>query len=342
MSAPTLVSKSDQTIAIEWTALVDPATGNSAIVSYNLYWDEATTTVDIELTDTLTTTFDVNGLTGGETYLFKVRAYNIYGYGDFSAELSVKASDVPGNLNIPTVTLDGIDVKITWEAPDNHDETIDAYEVLFKKADGTYVEDTVNCDASSDPVFSALTCSIPMIEIPTLTSRTVDTVIQAKVRAQNVNGWSAYSEPNSIGQVVHTIPLTMDPVTYVYAEITNTQTQFHWTALTGANAGGSAVGIDNYEIEWDQGDGGSWVSLITLPSTDLTYTHLTRLGGTSYGYRIRAINEYGDALAFSDPVYIWTAQAPETPDLPTVTIESVYVKIAWVEPVTNNRDITAY
>ncbi len=71
------------------------AAGNSDILSYSLYWDNGSGTSNIELTDSLVTSYTVSGLTGGATYLFKVRARNVYGYGTFSSELTFVPSDVP-------------------------------------------------------------------------------------------------------------------------------------------------------------------------------------------------------------------------------------------------------
>jgi hypothetical protein len=43
----------------------------------------------------LLTTFNVEGLTGGLNYKFKISARNVYGSGLFSDEVIVIASDVP-------------------------------------------------------------------------------------------------------------------------------------------------------------------------------------------------------------------------------------------------------
>lgn len=79
------------------------------------------------LIDDLVSTFSVTGLTGGVTYLFKVRAINIYDFGDFSTALSVIAADVPGKPDIATVVLDGTSVRISWQSPLSHYGTITAY-----------------------------------------------------------------------------------------------------------------------------------------------------------------------------------------------------------------------
>jgi len=95
MGIVTVTSKLQTEISLSWTALTGTATGNSAILSYNLYWDNALGTTNIEVIDSLVTSHTLTGLVGGQNYLFKVRAKNIYDYGDFSSEVSVLASDVP-------------------------------------------------------------------------------------------------------------------------------------------------------------------------------------------------------------------------------------------------------
>ena len=98
MSVPTLVSVSTTSITVQWTAQSSPTNGNSAITTYNLYWDNGSGTTNIALIDSLVTSHTVTSLTGGTTYKFKVRSQNIYGYGAFSNELSVVASDVPDEM----------------------------------------------------------------------------------------------------------------------------------------------------------------------------------------------------------------------------------------------------
>lgn len=82
-------------MTVRWTPLVAPKTGNSDIITYNLYWDNGVGDVTIELIDSLVTEYSLVGLTGGTLYQYKVRAQNIYGYGDFSDAQSIEASDVP-------------------------------------------------------------------------------------------------------------------------------------------------------------------------------------------------------------------------------------------------------
>lgn len=92
------------------------------MTSYNLMWDNATNgTVwynvigyspsSLALTTTLT-----NNIIGGLTYQFKVRARNVNGWGSFSSILSVKAAQIPGQMQAVTTSIDAPTggVLVTW------------------------------------------------------------------------------------------------------------------------------------------------------------------------------------------------------------------------------------
>ena len=106
-----------------------------------------------------------------------VKAKNIYGYGAFSTEFVVTPSDVPGQASIPTTANSGTSVVVTWTAPSAHSSVIDSYQILFKKSDGTFSTETTDCDGSTSAITSALTCSVPMASLITLTGLSVDSVI---------------------------------------------------------------------------------------------------------------------------------------------------------------------
>lgn len=91
--------------------------------------------------------------------------------------LSVQAIDVPSTMSIPTVAIDttpNTNVKVSWTAPNSHSSAIAQYEILFKTSSGTYVTDLTNCDGSSGTIMTNLYCTVPMSEIQTVTSLTVD------------------------------------------------------------------------------------------------------------------------------------------------------------------------
>lgn len=49
------------------------------------------------------TNYTVNGLIPGYSYMFKIRARNIYGYGPFSEIITLIPNAAPSMMNIPTI-----------------------------------------------------------------------------------------------------------------------------------------------------------------------------------------------------------------------------------------------
>ncbi len=107
MNTPFLVSRTKQTMTVRWVALVAPATGNSPVTTYNLYWDNGLGEITIELADSMITEYSITGLTGGTFYKFQVRAQNIYGYGERSDVATIEASDVPDVMDIMVTSIVG-------------------------------------------------------------------------------------------------------------------------------------------------------------------------------------------------------------------------------------------
>ena len=55
----------DLQIQVSWAPITGSLTGNSNILSYNLYWDNGSGNINLMLTDSLVTSFIVTGVTGG-------------------------------------------------------------------------------------------------------------------------------------------------------------------------------------------------------------------------------------------------------------------------------------
>ena len=98
-------------------------------------------------------------------------------------------------------------------------------------------------------------------------------------------------------------PVTIDPIT----DVTNLQVTVHWVPLVGIYTGGSAVDIDEYDLEWDSGNAGIWTTLTTVQASETSYTKTSLTGGVIYGFRIRAVNEYASSAVLSEATYILTA-----------------------------------
>jgi hypothetical protein len=103
MNAPVRdAASSDSQIIVTWTALTAAAdTGGAPISSYRLFWDDGSggtawypllghTSATLETEFTVTT-----ALVGGQAYLFRLQAENIYGWGPYSTETLIYAAGVP-------------------------------------------------------------------------------------------------------------------------------------------------------------------------------------------------------------------------------------------------------
>lgn len=105
-------SSTDVMVKMNWVALSGLAAGNSPVIAYSLSWDNgipSNNETSIVLTVGNVTNFTVNGVIGGTTYRFAVRAMNIYGYGDYSTATIVVPVDAPGKTDTPTVALSPLD-----------------------------------------------------------------------------------------------------------------------------------------------------------------------------------------------------------------------------------------
>ena len=71
------------------------------------------------------------GLTQGATYQFKVRARNVYGYGEFSNIVTILAAQIPAQSDAPVTTFVAAEdnLVITWVAPDNGGSPITSYTI---------------------------------------------------------------------------------------------------------------------------------------------------------------------------------------------------------------------
>jgi len=120
--------------------------GGSQITSYNLQWDQATnganwtnvigfTPSSLVLTAKLT-----NGVTGGLTYGFRVRARNVHGWGAFSSVLYIKAAQIPDQMDTVSTSIDGLTggVFIAWNKPHDGFQDIENYLIEIQTSTGVW------------------------------------------------------------------------------------------------------------------------------------------------------------------------------------------------------------
>jgi len=82
---------------------------------------------------------------------------------------------------------------------------------------------------------------------------------------------------------------------------------------------------------------GVWVNIVGMPEAylGLTYTKAGLTAGTDYKFRVRASNSFGWG-SFSDEVTIRADEVPAQITPVITTADSIYCKIAWNVPSTDN------
>ena len=93
-----------------------------------------------------------NGITAGSYYRFRVRAKNIFGWGEYSAEANVQAATAPSKMDTVTTSIDATTggVKIEFTSPHDNSSPIDYYFIEIANQAGTsWFEDTTNCYGQS-------------------------------------------------------------------------------------------------------------------------------------------------------------------------------------------------
>lgn len=94
--------------------------------------------------------------------------------------------------------IQGNNIVITWEEPDDRGSAIEQYYVVYYAVDGrSYVHD--NCNSESSSLVTSRTCSFPLNDIVEISGVSTGDVIQFQVWARNGQGWSMASPKNTEG-----------------------------------------------------------------------------------------------------------------------------------------------
>jgi len=248
--------------------------------------------------------------------------------------------------------MNNVYVRVAWTQPGHNFEAIDKYDVRLAQSDGTtYTAETTNCNGADSTIFSQKYCDIPLAflsDSSKVYKLTAGTTIKAKVAAHNKNGWGPFSDANTTGAVLETIPNKMlAPTRHSVRATTTTISKIvvDWQALVSPANG--YVNVVSYNLQWDKGTGGtSWSNLVGY-NTDSLVLQLAVADniqkGSFYQFKVRAKNFWGWG-AFSDIVSIKAAKFPAKMVAVTSSIDPVTggMKIMWLAPYNNEQPITKY
>lgn len=118
-------------LVVDWIAPVSD--GSSTVLSYNLQWDQGTQgTQWANLTghtiDSILFKYQItSNVYAGDFYQIRVRAKNVWGWGQFSPILTIKAATRPAKMATkPVTSIDPITggIMIEWIAPFSNAQSI--------------------------------------------------------------------------------------------------------------------------------------------------------------------------------------------------------------------------
>jgi len=318
--APTIgtASAGNGEATVSWTA---PAfDGGSPITGYEVTPYIGTVAQTATVFDSTDTTQTVTGLTNGTTYKFTVAAVNELGFSGQSAKSNaVIPATVPDAPTIGTATAGNTQATVSWTAPaSNGGLPVTSY----------VVTPYVNAVAQTPAVFNSTATT------QTVTGLTNGTAYTFTVAATNGIGTGAESAPSN-----EVTPATVpDAPTIGTATAGNTQATVSWTApVSDGGLPVTAYRVTAYV-------GVNPVLNVTFNSTATTQTVTGLTNGTTYRFRVRAVNAIGNS-AFSTASNAVTP-APSAPDAPTIgtaTAGNAQATVTWTAPAFNgNSPITGY
>jgi RHS repeat-associated protein len=313
----TPVAASTTQLNLSWSA----ATDNVGVTGYRIERCQGvgcTTFVEVGTTAAGVLTFSNTGLTTGNPYTYRVRAYDaLSNLGAYSPTATAMTTDttppnVEGGVGIMIVSTSQID--LTWEQPT---EGSYLWNYRLERCQGSGCTNFVEIAATTVTRYSD-------------TGLTPATSYRYRVRcldyAGNAGGYS------SIYTKTTTLPADVTPPTapgsLTATPVPSARIDLSWTAATDAG------GITDYRIERCRGVGCSdFVQIARTTPPTVTYSNQTNglWDGTSYTYRVRATDATGNFGVYSTSATAVTTDSvnPTVSGTPLAMANGTQAVLTW-------------
>lgn len=320
------VTSGDTQATFSWSAPEND--GGSAIIGYDVDYQDVAFGGWNPVGDGLTegTTVTVGSLSNGTAYRFRVAAVNAVGAGEFALSSNVTPNVVPaGAPTNVSVTFSGPDATVSWDAPEDEGSQppITSYEV--QRTTSIFSGPDANANCSESPyLWIAL---VPGVEY-------YFRVAAITNDGGTTGAFSAWSGPHSYT----TVP---EPPTSASASSGDQEIEVSWSAPE--SDGGSP--ITDYVVEYKEGEAGTWLTFSDGVGTSTTATVSSLTNGTTYFFRVSAVNANGTGTATEEFSQVPDAIPPDPPtDLTVDMSTSEQASVSWTEPAdTGSRSpITKY
>ncbi|MHB8512297.1 MAG: RCC1 domain-containing protein [Actinomycetota bacterium] len=314
--APTGLSAApgNSQVVLNWTA---PASnGGSAITKYNIYRGTSSGAETFYVQINPVTSFTDTGLTNGTTYYYKLTSVNAVGESSFSNEASATPATVPSAPQSVSATSGNQQVLLSWSAPaSNGGAAITNYNIYRSTSSGA----------------ETLLTQVGNVTSYTDIGLTNGTAYYYKIAAVNSAGTGLKS--GEVSAVPATVPSAPQSVS---ATSGNQQVALSWSAPV--SNGGAA--ITNYNIYRSTSSGAE--TLLTQVGNVTTFTDTGLTNGTTYYYKVSAVNVAGESALSSETSAV-PATVASAPQNLTATAQTNSVALSWSAPASNGGSaITGY
>ena len=307
------------TINITWSALTTVAqTNNCSISGYLLQVSASGSATWTSLTSTTyTSTFYTQTsatFTPGTTYIYRLTAYNYFGAGPSSTNITIATDTIPTAAPTPTCgAITSNTISLSWTSLTSTqigNAAVYYYQLQWYDTVAGNVWITVNTDTTTLVTSTILTNSHSNQVSPYTTTNafTVSSVQQFRVSAFNGVGQGPYS--TTISCTTNTFPT--GTVTLVQGAVHPLNVTLSWPSLTTGTGG---VSVTFYAIEYSTTSSTTGFVQVNAYTEGLylTYTHVSSTvfaSGSSIYYRARAANSVGYSPNYSTVLTVTACSIP--------------------------------
>ena len=314
-------------VALTWT---NP--NNDTITKWQYSKDGGTSWADVPNSVASTTTHNVPNLTNNTTYTFRVRAVNVSGESPQSD--AVTGTPVAGKPEAPTLTATGGDAQVALSWSKGGSTHVVSWEYQYKTT-GSYGSWTA-VPSSSDST----------------TSYTVQSLDNGKTYTFQVRGKNDFGDGlGAVSSEVSAPTLPLMPANFTAAAKTGRTPIALFTEgqvdLTWTDPDNDAITDWQYQYKskpagGNYGNYGDWTSVTPAASgNNLTHTVTGLTNGTSYTFKVRAVNAAGNSPASDESGEATPTQpTPAKPAGFTATPMNASADLAWTDP--GNSSITKW
>lgn len=307
---------------VYWSAPLD--NGGSAVTSYSVDWSTDGGTTWVGSVRVTSQSAYLSNLTGDVQHTIRVRASNAYGTSpDAFVTVTPTGLRVPSEPRSLYVTVGYNNAALYWATPvSNGGSTITGY----------YAEYSV--DAGQTWVRSALLSSYQ--RYTSFSGLAGGVAHQFRVLAVNAVG---LSNPSATVTKTPLAPSVPSAPRYFYGFLSSSTAYLSWS--TPAQNGGSA--ITGYVVQQSTDNGATWSTAATMTNAYRSVRIAGLVGGTSYAFRVLAVNAVGSSEPSSvvtlTPVVVGI---PRPPSSVSAVVNNTNVTVTWSAVTSTYAVITDY